>query len=368
MLLHAGPPITDVREMAAPVKSSALMAICHEGWANNTDSARELLESGRVELKPAQDHAAAIPLADVLSPSMPVVVVEDDGSSDLRAYSTVNGGHGPVMRVGRCDDAVLERLRWIGDVLAPQLSRALRGHSIDMIDVADQALVAGDDCHGQTAVGSRLIRDLLLEMAPAGCFSAETKDFLDTATAFFLNPWMASLKLMALAAEGVGDSGYVTAFGGNGKQFGLQISAQPGRWFVAPATAPYIPGRADLQAQSAGAVGDSAIVDAFGCGAMAAQTYAPQTWARVEQVCHEQNLTFPAGLLNEAHPAFHRARALRTGLSVARVRATGQTPVISIGVLDRAGRQGRLDGGVFFSPKAVFEAAWRELEKHHAAA
>jgi len=368
MLLHAGPPITDVREMAEPVKSSALMAICHEGWADDVEAADRLLRSGGVRLEPAQDHAAAIPLADVLSPGMPVLVVEDAGGSGLCAYSTINGGNGPVMRVGLRDQAVVERLHWIRDVFAPQLSQALQGGSIDMIDVADQALMAGDDCHGRTVAGSLIIRDLLLEKAPASCISEDARAFLDTSAAFFLNPWMASLKLMARAAEGVDGSGYVTALGGNGKQFGLQISAQPRRWFVVPATAPFIPGRADLLAHSSGAVGDSAIVDAFGCGAMAARAYAPQTWERVEQVCHERDQVFPTELLKEIHPAFHRAHALRTGLSVAHVQALGQTPVISIGVLDLAGRQGRLDGGILFSPKAPFEAAWHELEKHHAAA
>jgi hypothetical protein len=272
------------------------------------------------------------------------------------------------MRVGLCKDEVVERLQWVSEVLAPQLAQVLDGREIDMIAVADQALVEGDDCHGRTAVGSGIMRDHLLAMGGEDSFSDDVRAFLETAAGFFLNPWMASLKLMQLAAEGVADSSFVTALGGNGSQFGLRVSALPGRWFAASAAPPFIPGRADLLGRSSGAVGDSAIVDAFGCGAMAAQAYAPQTWARVEQVCREQHLAFPSSLLTAPHPLFRHAAALRTGLTVRRVCLAAQTPAISIGVLDRNGDRGRLDGGIFFSPRNVFDAAWTELEGHHATA
>ncbi|TAM06272.1 MAG: DUF1116 domain-containing protein [Pusillimonas sp.] len=262
----------------------------------------------------------------------------------------------------------MKRLRWIDEVLAPQLTQVLAGREIDMIEMADRALVEGDDCHGRTAVGSGIMRDRLLAMGGADSFTEDVRGFLDTAAAFFLNPWMASLKLMLRAAEDVAGSSFVTAFGGNGRQFGLRVSALPGQWFVAPAVPPCIPGKVDLLSQSSGVVGDSAIVDAFGCGAMAAQVYAPETWARVEQVCREQHLAFPAGLLEDVHPLFRQAINLRTGLTVQRARLTGKTPVISIGVLDRSGDHGRLDGGIFFSPKAVFDSAWAKLESQYATA
>lgn len=368
MLLHAGPPIPDIGHIAAPVRNSILMAILYEGWAPSLEAAGKLLDAGGISFEPAQDHAAAIPLADVLSENMPVLVVKDAGEPGLRAYSTINGGNGPVMRVGLCQDEVVERLRWINDVLAPQLAQVLDGCEIDMIAVADQALVEGDDCHGRTAVGSGIMRDRLLAMGGADSFSEDVYVFLEAAAGFFLNPWMASLKLMQLAADGVADSGFVTAIGGNGNQFGLRVSARPGQWFVTSAMPPFIPGRADLLGRSSGAVGDSAIVDAFGCGAMAARAYAPPTWARIEQVCRDRHLVFPADLLKITHPLFHYATALRTGLTVRRACLAMQTPVISIGVLDRSGDLGRLDGGIFFSPKEVFDAAWMELEGHHATA
>ena len=368
MLLHAGPPIPDPAAMAAPVRHSAIMAILYEGWARSGEEAGLLLDSGAVALEPAQDHGAAIPLADVLSESMPVLVVEDAANRGLRAYSTVNGGNGPVMRVGLCSEEVLERLRWVGAVLAPRLARVLEDAEIDMIDVADRALREGDDCHGRTVAGSRLLCERLLEAGGAAAFPAEVRAFLDDAAAFFLNPWMASVKAMMRAAEGVAGSSFVTAIGGNGVRFGLRISSRPGRWFTVEASPPLIPGRADLYGESAGAVGDSAIVDAFGCGAMAAAAYAPQTWERIRQTCAEHRLAFPVDLLSAPHPAFGRATALRTGLTVQRALALSQTPVISLGVLDGSGARGRFDGGFYFSPAEAFERAWAELEAHDAAA
>lgn len=368
MLLHAGPPIHDPKAMAMPVKHSAIMAILYEGWADSCEAAMHLLESGRVTLRPAQDHDAAIPLADVLSESMPVIVASDAHNPGVHAYSTVNGGNGPVMRVGLCNDAVLERLHWVGQVLAPQLQNVLAGSQVELLDVADRALCHGDDCHGRTGFGSQLLLEQLFQMGGRDIFSADVLDFLVGAPAFFLNPWMASVKMMLRAAEGVTASGLVTAIGGNGREFGIQFASEPGRWFTTGSAAPLIPGRADLHAASAGAVGDSAIVDAFGCGAMVAAAHAPETWARIEQVCLEHRLSFPHDLLAVAHPAFVHAAAFRTGLTLQRVHDSSQTPVVSLGVLDRAGALGRFDGGFYFSPAAVFEQAWAALGVQNATA
>ncbi|WP_129559470.1 oxamate carbamoyltransferase subunit AllG family protein, partial [Bordetella pertussis] len=70
---------------------------------------------------PAQDHRCVVPLAAILSPSQHVQVVRD----------------------------AAEHLRWLNGPFAEQL-RAGCEAGIDLVELADQALAAGDDCHGRT--------------------------------------------------------------------------------------------------------------------------------------------------------------------------------------------------------------------------
>jgi len=160
----------------------------------------------------------------------------------------------------------------------------------------------------------------------------------------------------------------VTAIGGNGRQFGIQVSAMPGRWFVTAADAPLVPGTDEQTRQRAlGAIGDSAIVDAFGSGAMA-RDLAPLTAQRLAQTCSEHGRAFPGKLLECPHPRLLKSQAYRTGLDARQVCRLELGPVISLGVLDKQGLCGRLDGGFFFSPLKPFQAALEALEATDASA
>jgi len=367
-LLHAGPPITDRSLISPPQKNSMLMAILFEGWATDRQDAEELLMSAEVALHAAQDHACAVPLADVLSPSMQLLVIEDEDCPSRQGFSTLNGGDGPVMRVGQYGEEVLQRLRWINRHLAPQLQAVIARSPIDLLPVADAALAAGDDCHGRTQHASQLIAQALLLRAGSDGLDDEARRFLEQSAAFFLNLWMAAVKCCFLAAEDVPDSSVVTAIGGNGRQFGIQVSAMPGRWFVTAADAPLVPGADEQTRQRAlGAIGDSAIVDAFGSGAMA-RDLAPLTAQRLAQTCSEHGRAFPGKLLECPHPRLLKSQAYRTGLDARQVCRLELGPVISLGVLDKQGLCGRLDGGFFFSPLKPFQAALEALEATDASA
>ena len=123
-ILHAGPPIAWQR-MCGPVEGAIIGAILFEGWARSPEEATALVESGGVELSPCHDHGAVGPMAGVISPTMPVVVVENVASG-TRAHATLNEGLGKVLRFGAYDTSVLDRLRWFADVLGPALSSALQ--------------------------------------------------------------------------------------------------------------------------------------------------------------------------------------------------------------------------------------------------
>jgi len=123
MILCAGPPIEWAR-MCGPMQGAIVGAILYERWAKDAQGARALAASGELTFEPCHHHAAVGPMAGVISPSMPVWVVED-ASSGRRAYSNFNEGLGKALRFGAFGEDVLERLYWIRTVLAPSVGAAL---------------------------------------------------------------------------------------------------------------------------------------------------------------------------------------------------------------------------------------------------
>ena len=70
------------------------------GFAKDAPTARAMLESGSLPLKPAQDHGVAVPLAMVVAPSMWCFEV---GDSDSVFHSPVSEGPPPALRFGSAD-------------------------------------------------------------------------------------------------------------------------------------------------------------------------------------------------------------------------------------------------------------------------
>jgi hypothetical protein len=123
-LLHAGPPIT-WEQMSGPMRGAVIGALLYEGLAPHVAAAEEIAARGDVRFEPCHHHRAVGPMAGVTSHSMPVLVVENRTAGN-RAYSSLNEGLGRVLRYGAYGDDVLERLRWMRDVLGPTLGEALR--------------------------------------------------------------------------------------------------------------------------------------------------------------------------------------------------------------------------------------------------
>ena len=83
-------------------------------------------------------------MTGITTRSQPLMVVENRTFGN-RAYCAINEGLGKVMRFGGNDAEVLERLRWLRDVLGPALGRALR----DAGGVALKPLIARGLDHGR---------------------------------------------------------------------------------------------------------------------------------------------------------------------------------------------------------------------------
>jgi hypothetical protein len=364
-LLHAGPAFASPAEITRPVLNSAVVAAVFEGLAADFEAAEAMIRAGEIALAPAQDLAVVTPLAAVVSSSMLLHVVADAAGSDAggaapAAYAPINGGSGPAMRLGLRSEAVLEHIRWLNGPMAEVFDRALTGE-IDLIELAAHGLTQGDDGHGRTPAATAELSDRLSPAMGDDASAEAARRFLAEGPSFFLNLWMAGCKCILGAAAGIPGASLVVTAGANGTETGIQVAGLPGRWFTARARPPH----GDLGGQPAnralGAIGDSAIVDALGFGAMA-MAYAPEQRFLLQPFMPAGGLSLPGVLLRRVHPGFGELD-LRVGLCARRVVASGRRPAVSLGILDAEGTAGRLGGGIFEVPAALFEAAVAALDR-----
>ena len=349
LLLHSGPPLR-WEDASGPMQGALEGALRLEG----RDSA---------DLAPCHHHGAVGPMAGVISPSMPVVVVEDR-ESGTRAWSNLNEGLGRVLRYGANDDAVLERLRWMADVLGPALSGALAAGPIDLGGINQRALQMGDELHNRhRAATSMLFRELALRGLTAGALR-----FIDGNDYFYLNLAMAAAKSACQAAAGEPGSTLVVTMARNGTEFGIRLSAEPDRWFTAPAEVPvglFLGGH--TQADANPDIGDSAITETYGLGgfAMAAAPAITRVVGGTAQTALDATREMYEITLAE-HP-LHQVPALDfrgtpTGIDVRRVVETGVRPLINTGIAHREAGVGQVGAGLVRAPLAPFLAAFRSLD------
>jgi hypothetical protein len=372
-VLHAGPPL-DWDRACAPMRAAVLCAIRYEGWAANDDAARDLVDRGRVRLEPCHHWRAVGPMTGMITPSMPVLAVENRAHGN-RAHATINEGLGKVLRFGANDDSVLARLRWLAVEAGPLLGAALRASGgLDLRALMAQALRMGDEMHQRNVAASSLLaRALMPHVARAGGRHgavARLAEFVGGNDQFFLNVAMAAGKAMADPANGVADSTLVTAMARNGTDFGIRVSGLGERWLTAPVTMPaglYFPGFTADDANPD--MGDSAIVETIGLGggAMAASPavarFVGAGGMSAALAATEEIREISLG----EHPHFRIAtlddRGAPVGIDVARVVETGIAPLINTGIAGRRAGVGQIGAGVARAPLGCFAAALLELTR-----
>lgn len=273
-ILHAGPPI-EYRQMPPTVKGSCIGAVLFEEWADNEEDAKKLLESGEIRFIPCHHVNAVGPMGGITTANMPVWVVtnETDGNT---AYCTMNEGIGKVLRFGAYSPEVIDRLRWMRDVLGPTLGRAVRAreNGIAINPLIAKAIAMGDEFHQRNIAASLVF---LKEMAPTITqLDMDEKDrydvikFLADTDQFFLNIMMATGKSIMDGARKVKEGTVVTAMCRNGVDFGIRIAGMGDEWFTGPVNTPqglYFTGYDGEDACPD--IGDSAITETVGVGGMA---------------------------------------------------------------------------------------------------
>lgn len=143
--------------MTGPMQGSCIGAALFEGWAETEDDAVKMFENGEIKFIPCHHVNAVGPMGEQLSATMPVLVVENRLTGN-HSYCTMNEGIGKVLRFGAYSEEVVNRLKWMKDVLGPVLGKAVReiegGMNLNVIIA--KAITMGDEFHQRIIAASLL--------------------------------------------------------------------------------------------------------------------------------------------------------------------------------------------------------------------
>lgn len=368
VLLHAGPPI-EWNDMTGPMQGSCIGASIYEGWASNEDEAEKQLAGGEVKFIPCHHVNAVGPMGGITSANMPVFVVENrtDGNE---AYCIMNEGIGKVLRFGANSQEVIDRLKWMQDILGPTIAKALAltEDGLNLNVIIAKAITMGDEFHQRNIAASLIfLKEISPYIVQLDMNESNRKDviqFLADTDQFFLNIMMATAKAVMDGARTIQDGTVVTAMCRNGKDFGIRISGMGDEWFTAPVNTPqglFFTGYSQDDANPD--IGDSAITETFGVGGMA-MIAAPgvtrfvgaggfddalATSNEMTEICVSQNSNFTI-------PTWDFQGAC-LGIDARKVVETGIEPVINTGIAHKKAGMGQVGAGTVRAPKECFEKA-----------
>jgi hypothetical protein len=269
-----------------------------------------------------------------------------------------------VLRFGAYGPEVIDRLRWMSDVLGPVLDAAIQASEpIDVTTLIAQALAMGDEGHNRSVAASALLARRLAPAIASLDGAVEVLRFLAGNDHFALNLSMAAAKLCMDAAAHVPGSSLVTVMSRNGVEFGIRVAGTGDRWYTAPvgpAVGLFFPGYGPDDANPD--MGDSAITETLGIGgfAMAASpsitTFVGGTPADALAASRAMRRITLA-----PHPAFPLPPlnfvGSPSGIDVLKVLDTGELPLINTGIAHREAGVGQIGAGIVTAPPEVFLAA-----------
>jgi len=366
LLLHAGPPITWERA-SGPMQGAITGALIFEGKANNEAEAQALVESGEIQLEPCHHHQSAGPMAGVICPSMSVYILENKTHGN-QSFSNLNEGYGKVLRYGAYSEEVLERLRWMEEVMAPVLGKAIElSGGIDIRVLLAESLHMGDEGHNRNKAGSILftknLAPYIVKATDDSEVASEIIQNLGENALSVLNPVMAACKGMADTAQDIEGSTIVTVMARNGTDFGIRVSGLGDRWFTGPVGVPeglYFPGF--TAEDSSGDIGDSTITETAGIGGFAmASAPAIVTFVsgtprdainatlEMYEICYSEHKYFTIPPLD--------FRGTPTGIDIRKVVEKGITPRINTGIAHKDAGVGQVGAGLVRPPMSLFEEA-----------
>jgi hypothetical protein len=370
-IFHAGPPI-EWECMCGPMRGAIIGAMIYEGLAQSPEQAEHIIAAGEMNFAPCNHYHTVGPMAGVVSPSMPVWIIQNETFGNF-TYCTLNEGLGRVLRYGAYGEDVYARLHWMTDALYPVLADAVAHYgAVDIRSIIAQALHMGDECHNRNRAGTSLLLRTLMTSMVKTCENrdrlAQVLTFINENDHFFLNVAMPAAKAMLEAAEGIPGSTIVTTMARNGTDFGIRIASAPDRWFTAPAgmiDGLYLPGFTADDANPD--IGDSTITEAAGYGAFAmaaapaiAQFVGGSAQDAVATTLEMYDICFAE------HPHFSipqlEFRGTPLGIDVRLVMETGILPRLNTGIAHKQPGIGMVGAGIVYAPEQCFADAFATLQ------
>jgi hypothetical protein len=346
--------------------------VLYEGLAASEEEAVKLLDEGEISVSSGHEYGCVGSLAGVTTASMPVLIVED--SSGSQAFCTLyEGDTADRLNYGTYSPATLANLNYLQHEIGPALDRvvkALPDSELLLMPIMRRALTMGDELHSRNTAATLLfIRDCLPGLT---VLTATERDsvvqYLNSGDYLFLRLSMAASKLMADLAKGVPRSSIVTAMGFSCREFGIQISAYPDRWFRGPLPVfehhkifpPYTADDIEFMG------GESTITEVCGLGANAIAAALPlqrSSGGSMKALIDMTTEMYKITTIN--HPDL-RIPALDykgtpLGIDIEKVVSLGITPLLDIGIAGKSG--GQIGGGVARAPMEPFAEALRILNE-----
>ena len=370
-VLHCGPSIA-WEQMPDPLQRSVRAAVVAEGWALDVRAADRLVESGEVQLAPANEHRTVVPMATSIGPSAPVYVVQNE-IGGTTAYSSINQGSGAVQWFGVDSDDAIARIRFLRYKVGPVLAEVLAAHGpVDVFALAAQGVPMGDDVHMRVQATTNLfLRDLLPFLVRATHSAApEVATFLSGNHLMFLNVAMAAAKSLVEWAGEVRGSSIVTTMARNGTTYGVRLAGGGDDWFLAPSPpiqdALYYPGFGPET--SAPDIGDSAVLELVGLGGPAAanspavagflggrMSHAIAATRSMQRICAGESPRFRLPILDNV--------GTPVGVDVRKVVELGITPAVNTGIIHATDGTGQVGAGVAWAPIECFTEALLDLDR-----
>jgi hypothetical protein len=348
-------------------RSAIIGGVLFEGLAKDVAEAERKLAGGEVKVRGCQELKCVGSLAGIYTASMPVFVVRNDKFGNYGYCNIYEGTNRRRLNYGVYDDGVRDRLRFIGDVVAPVLGRTVRASGgIALNPIMVQALHMGDDLHSRNTAASLLFARALFpgllkiaEQDRAGvekAVNAMTEDHY-----FFLRLSMAAAKSIADSIGGIEGSSIVSAMAFNCQGFAIRVAGLGEEWFRGPhATVDAVLFEGHTKDEITWMGGESPITETVGLGGFAQaaafplQKYqggSPEGMVKRNLALYE----ITVGEHSDFRIPFLKYKGTPTGIDVFKVLSSGVLPAMNIGVAGRDG--GQIGAGTVQAPMECFRAA-----------
>ena len=354
------------------MRGAVIGALILEKIAKDASEAEKIAASGKIEFSPCHEHSSVGPMAGIISPSMPVFILENEAFGN-KSYCTMNEGLGKVLRFGAYDTDTIERLQWMDQVLYPSLKKSIEFlGKIDLKNIIAQALHMGDEAHNRNRAATSL---LYRTLAPAVITSndkdaaIQTLEFINKNDHFFLNLSMGVSKVTLDAAKNIPYSSIVTVMARNGTDFGIQVSALGDAWYTGVSLVPdalYFTGYSKEDANPD--IGDSSITETNSLGGFAIAS-APAIVQFVGGSAKDAvNYTLKMYEITEAENNVYKIpylnfRGTPTGIDMIKVVEKNILPFIDTGVAHKNPGVGQIGAGVLSAPAEPFVKALIDFAK-----